>query len=262
MSDSFSRTSHRIAEWLLEFIRRTQVGPGGRLPSEHTVARATRAGRSSVREGFQLLVGRGLIDARPGKGYYLRPAPRRPQARTGTDGSRRGAAQDIEDVREARIVIEGACAALAAVRATPEDAARIEALLAGMEAKQSSGSEVYEDTLRFHLTVAEAAHNRTLHDILRVLIPRIAAHGAALASEIPDHGAIDLALHRELWAAIRSGHPGKARTAMERHIRDASSLYLLPYEWPAVGAGAGRPDAPAAAAPTYAVRTRLPRSRR
>lgn len=226
---------------MLRLIARKGLGPGDRLPSEHAIARSTGAGRSSVREAFQLLAGKGLIDAHPGKGYYLRSVPRGAQARPVRTAAGPGGAEDIEDVREARIVIEGACAALAATRATPADVARIDSFLCGMEAKQSCGADVYEDTLTLHLMIADAAHNRTLHDILRVLIPRIAAHGAALASEVPDHGPIDVALHRELWATIRSGSPTDARAAMERHIRDASSLYLLPYEWPALESRA-RPD--------------------
>ena len=176
-----------------------------------------------MREALQMLTGQRLIEVRPGKGYYLR----RPDMDAGkaTLG-----VEEIQDLTEARIVIEGACAALAASRATPADAARIENLLNAMETKAASASSVYRDALTLHLMIAEAAHNRTLSEMLRVIIPKIAAHGAEIAAEIPDHASVDAALHRELWAKIRTGDPAIARAAMEVHIRDAASLYVFPYE--------------------------------
>lgn len=127
-------------------------------------------------------------------------------------------------------MIEGACAALAASRMTPADAARIEAFLSAMETKAASASSIYLDALTLHLMIAEAAHNRTLSEILRTIIPKIGAYGAKIAAEIPDHAPVDAALHRELWEKIRTGDPDIARAAMEMHIRDAASLYRLPYE--------------------------------
>lgn len=228
MSDLYSappKASRHVAEWILRYIARKGVQPGDRLPSEHNLVRATRVGRSSVREAFQLLAGRGLLEARPGKGYFLRRA----EKRAGGSAAALGI-EEIQGLTEARIVIEGACAALAALRATSADVARIEAFLNTMEAKAASASSVYRDALKLHLMIAEAAHNHTLSEMLRVIIPKIAVHGAKIAAEIPDHAAVDAALHRELWAKIRTGDPEVARTTMEMHIRDAASLYRLPYE--------------------------------
>ena len=217
------KTSRQVAEWVLRYIAVKGLQPGDRLPSEHGIAGSTGAGRSSVREALQLLAGQRLIEVRPGKGYYLR----RPEEDAGkaTLGI-----EEIQDLTEARIVIEGACAALAASRATPADVAHIETFLNVMEAKAVSASSVYRDALTLHLMIAEAAHNRTLSETLRVIIPKIAAHGAEIAAEIPDHASVDAALHRELWVKIRTGDPAVARAAMEVHIRDAASLYVFPYE--------------------------------
>ncbi len=221
------RTTTQVARWVLRFIARESLQPGDRLPSEHDLARSTGAGRSSVREALQLLVGQGLVEVRPGKGYFLRRTEQ--GARDPTVEGALGM-EEIQDLTEARVAIEGACAALAALRATPADAARIEAFLSAMEAKASSASSVYLDALTLHLMIAEAAHNRTLSEILRVIIPKIGAYGAKIAAEIPDHAPMDAALHRELWEKIRTGDPDVARAAMEAHIRDAASLYRLPYE--------------------------------
>jgi DNA-binding FadR family transcriptional regulator len=181
-----------------------------------------------VREALQVLVGKELIEVRPGKGYFLR----RTDAICGSALVEAPGIEEIQDLTEARIVIEGACAAFAASRITPTDTVRIEAFLSEMETKAASASSIYLDALKLHLMIAEAAHNHTLNEILRVIIPRIGAYGAKIAAEIPDHAPVDAALHRELWEKIRTGDPDVARAAMEVHIRDAASLYRLPYESP------------------------------
>ena len=127
-------------------------------------------------------------------------------------------------------MIECACAALAAVRATAADVMKIEGLLAAMEARAPIEPTVYRETIRLHLMIADASHNRTLRKMLALIVPKLAAHGARLSAEIPDRARLDVALHKELWSQIRAGDPKVARAAMERHIRDAASLYLLTYE--------------------------------
>jgi GntR family transcriptional repressor for pyruvate dehydrogenase complex len=234
------KTSRQVAEWLLRHIAEKALQPGDRLPSEHDLARSTGTGRSSVREALQLLAGQGLLEARPGKGYFLC----RTEKNTGKPAAAEAPGiEEIQDLTEARIVIEGACAALAASRATPADVARIEAFLSAMEAKAASAASVYRDALTLHLMISEAAHNCTLSEMLRVIIPKIAAHGAEIAAEIPDHAAVDAALHRELWTKMRTGDPAVARAAMETHIRDAASLYRLPYESQTMQESVRRPSA-------------------
>jgi GntR family transcriptional repressor for pyruvate dehydrogenase complex len=226
--------SQQVAEWILRFVTEAGLAAGDRLPSEHDLTRRTGAGRSSVREALRLLVGRGIVEARAGRGYYLGPPGPRGADRPALPTQAALGMEEVQDLMEARIIIEGACAALAASRATPADVARIESLLGAMEAKAVAARSVHGDALTLHLMIAEAAHNRTLREMLGLIVPKIAAHGARAASEIPGQAAIEVAFHRELWAQIRRGDPDQARAAMERHIRDASSLYLLPYEWQAL----------------------------
>lgn len=191
------------------------------------MARLTEAGRSSVREALQLLVGQGLIEARPGKGYYLtareQPSRRAAKHSLGT--------AELQDLTEARLILECECAARAATGATPDDIARIEAHLEAMEAKAASSSSIYQDSITMHLMIAEASHNHTLKEMLKIILPRLAAHGAEVAAEIPNHAQLDVSLHKDLWAPIRARNPEAAREAMAVHIQQAMSLYMLPYEF-------------------------------
>jgi GntR family transcriptional repressor for pyruvate dehydrogenase complex len=234
--DSSKRVTGKVVDWIRAYIADQGLGCGDRLPSEHRIGQLTGASRASVREALHGLVGRGIIEARPGKGYYLTETEHAPTAEPGQPAL---GIDEIRDLTEARLVIECACAALAAVRATPADVARLEGLLEAMEAQAAVAPTVYRETIEVHLMIADASHNRTLREMLALIVPRLAAHGARLSVEIPDRARLDVALHKELWSSIRAGDPKAARAAMERHIRDAASLYLLTYESRLVGAEGG-----------------------
>jgi GntR family transcriptional repressor for pyruvate dehydrogenase complex len=224
-SENQSKVSQEIAGWILRYAADHQLCGGDRLPSEHHIAGVVGAGRTSVREAFQQLIGRGLVRARAGKGYYWQPAAQpasEPRASFGI--------QAIRELTEARLILECECAALAAVRATPDDIAHIDAFLNAMETRTTSGVELYEDAIDLHLMIVSAAHNATLSQMARVIIPSLAVLGAELAKEMPDRVELQVAHHRELWTTIRTGDPEAARTAMAIHIRDSASVYLLPYD--------------------------------
>jgi len=219
------RTSQCVADWLRGYIRTHDLRPGDRLPSEHRLVKVTGVGRSSVREGMHLLAGQGLIEAHAGKGYYVVHAPLRAKP------ARRTSAIELRELTEARLLLECECAALAALRATPEETASIDAFLDHMEAQVSSSPSIYLDSIKLHLMIGEAAHNRALSEMLKVILPRLAALGAETAAEIPNHAQVDVALHRDLWKSIRSRDPERARAAMATHIRYAESIYLMPHEF-------------------------------
>lgn len=69
---------HQLAELLGEQIRRGELEPGARLPSEPELSRAHRIGRPTVRQATELLVRKGLIERRRGSGTYVKAGP--PQA--------------------------------------------------------------------------------------------------------------------------------------------------------------------------------------
>lgn len=229
MSDMYPKVTkvpYEVVAWIVGYIADHHLRDGDRIPSEHQLCRLTGAGRSSVREALRLLVGKGQIEVRAGKGYYVRicdPSP--PSSSSVSLG-----VAEIRELTEARLLLECECAALAAVRHTSDDDTRIERSLDAMEVKARSGMDVYTDTIRLHLMIADAAHNGVLSEMMRVIMPRLAAHGAEIAKEIPDRAELDATLHRELWTEICSGNSERARTVMATHIRDSASLYRLPYE--------------------------------
>jgi GntR family transcriptional regulator len=62
----------RIADSLRQDIETGKLAGGDQLPTEQELAEAWGASRSTVREAIRLLATRGLVEARPGQGTFVR----------------------------------------------------------------------------------------------------------------------------------------------------------------------------------------------
>lgn len=196
---------------------------GARLPGERDLAVQYGVSRNTVREAIQRLAARGLLQSRHGTGVFVTE-----QLRTGVAspwGQLIGDHPALrDDILEFRRVLEGATAYFAALRAGPDDIARIRAELAALErsrATDDKAAEASADT-RLHEAIALASHNAMflhLHtSVLSVLREHITIHGTGLREQGDESSAMLLQQHRTLCDAICAGRPEEARTAMQGHI--------------------------------------------
>jgi GntR family transcriptional repressor for pyruvate dehydrogenase complex len=121
---------------------------------------------------------------------------------------------------EARIILEGNLAALAAERSKEEHHAALAEEVAEMFAAMDSPSDYLIHDVLFHRIVSQASGN-----------PILAALMETVTSSMYDkrrrtvERSIDLResaqMHRELYRAIRARDPIEARKLMEKHLRMA-----------------------------------------
>ena len=119
--------ARRIAGEIQEMIRRDSIPPGGRLPTEHTLARRFHVSRPIVREAIQGLKALGVVESRPKTG--LRVLPFDPTAHFDQIIPRIRTNEEREELYELRCLLEPAILRLAAQRATPAGLDRLERLL-------------------------------------------------------------------------------------------------------------------------------------
>ena len=218
-----------VVAGLQRLIDTGEVAVGGRLPSERDLASLLGVNRSSLREALRSLQAMGLVDIRHGIGVFVRG---RPAAGAGPGQPALaappapGSALDAEvllDVVEARRVIEGAVAALAAGRATGEALAGLEAMVAADEEALERGQGSVEADNRFHLELARAAGNRLFHAALEL------AYGVAAPQVGRFYGGAQaraaIGRHRRLIAALRAGDADGARTEMEAHLDEVTAAW-------------------------------------
>ncbi len=89
----------RLARRLAELVDRGAFRAGERLPSIRALARDLRVGVNTVREAYALLEDRGVVEARPQSGFYVRP--RLPDVPADPEISERSLRPRPVDIRDA-----------------------------------------------------------------------------------------------------------------------------------------------------------------
>jgi DNA-binding FadR family transcriptional regulator len=180
---------------------------GDRIPGEYDLSSRLQVSRPAVREAIRALSHIGVLEVRRGDGTYVRSAvDPRPLLR-------RVERATLRDVFELQHAYDVQAARLAARRRTPDDLARIGALLEDRDAAEGP-AEFGEADVRFHIGVAEASHNALLVEAFRYFQSRLRESLSAirLDRELPDAGP---AAHRAVVDAIAAGDPDAAGQAAE-----------------------------------------------
>jgi GntR family transcriptional repressor for pyruvate dehydrogenase complex len=217
--------SQVVAEQLLDLIEQGALAPGTRLPSETALKDQFGVGRSTIREALKALAVIGVIEVRHGDGaYVLEHAP--PQEHALETALRRAVTRDLLDARDA---MEVAIAGYAAERATEDDLERIRELVAVAEAKVSAGGTAVEEGARFHLLLAEAAHNEICREFIEMILYKLQERGVDL-SRAEGYANWEVEAHREVYDAVASGVGERARRAMARHLQDMRVISMSGWE--------------------------------
>ncbi|MFC7596549.1 FadR/GntR family transcriptional regulator [Terrabacter sp. GCM10028922] len=177
---------------------------GGELPEGHTLdvvamEHEMDVSRTVVRESLKVLKAKGLVDARPKRGTFIRP--RAEWRLLDPDVVRwqfedRSDSQFLDDLAEVRAIVEPASARLAAVRRDDSDIAAMQAALDQMALAAAGEGEAVTADLAFHRALLGATHNELLVRMEVVLGPGLAArdrlvHGAMSDDDpTPAHAAV------------------------------------------------------------------------
>jgi DNA-binding GntR family transcriptional regulator len=189
----------RVLASLRQEIIAGSLRPGDRLV-ERDLADRFGVSRVPVREAIRALVAEGFVHFE---------TPRRTVVRRLTP-------HDVQELFELREALEVYAAGLAAARATPEDLAQVEELLDRAAAATGAGdAEVITDVnSRLHDRIVAMAGNGLLTEALEPVAGRL-RWMTRRNEEWPQL----LVEHRELYEAIASGDPDRARTHALAHVR-------------------------------------------
>jgi GntR family transcriptional regulator, transcriptional repressor for pyruvate dehydrogenase complex len=220
-----------IANRLRAQIVSGELPPGSKLPGHRDLAAAHAVSVGSMREAISMLISNGLIETRAGQGTYVAASP--PDAgrpRAGVPLLR----QEVEELTEARRVIEVQLAALAAERATPEQVEALRRATERMEAASANPYEYPEADVDFHLVLAEAAGNRYLLQAMvdiRALLRQDMELGAEAAIRRFGDLRPSVESHRRLMEAIADGDRARAAEVADeivsRNQKFVLGLYAL-----------------------------------
>jgi DNA-binding FadR family transcriptional regulator len=207
------RLYRQIADQIAQLIASGEFLPGARLPAERELASSLGVSRASVREAIISLEMGGLVEVRVGSGIFVTAPVVRPAAAE-------DAGPGPFELLQARSVIEGEIAALAAATAAPPELDYLRGCVARMAAHIDDFAVREASDRDFHLGIAKATGNSSLELVVEGLWQQRAElwgrlqqhfHTAELARKtIRDHSAI--------LSAIAARDPEAARAAMHRHL--------------------------------------------
>lgn len=149
--------SRSILDALADYIARSGLDAGDRLPPEREIAQRLGVSRPLVREALSRWAALGVVETRNGRGTYLRAAI--------TPGSRHlvltigPERETLLHTLEIRRCLEPEAAALAAMRATPEQIDNLEALLTEIEAAYRTVGDAPAEDWAFHQALYQASGN-------------------------------------------------------------------------------------------------------
>ncbi len=211
------------ASQIVRAIRDGALKPGQRLPSERELASVFGVSRASVREGLRALEILGMVESRRGSGSYVTAT---------SELLSDEAIGDLEEgfdplhFLEAREVIEGEIAAIAAKRRNLDDLSAIRAAIHDMRSATDDSSlefSFHEADYRFHEHVAAATHNTSFVDVEKRLIWQRRRQAWQLAAErvvsAPGARSEIVEQHAAIQSAIEKGDGDAARRAMVAHMR-------------------------------------------
>jgi GntR family transcriptional regulator, transcriptional repressor for pyruvate dehydrogenase complex len=209
-----------VAQEIVSEITTRGLGSGSTLPPEREMLATYEVGRGTLRESLRFLEMQGVISIKPGPGGG--PIVNSPDSRDLAQTL--GLFLQLLETRfssivEARMVLEPAMAASAAVRIDPAHLEEMRLSVERMESRVGDDAYFLEENERFHEVIAWSSGN-SLFGLLITSLHWI-TDGTALGVDYPERRqkAVIVA-HRAIYEAIASGDPDTARAAMERHIRE------------------------------------------
>ena len=179
----------------------------------------------SVREAISMLVSAGLVETQAGRGTYVSSGSSAAGRRLDLVHSLPPGPlerAEVEELVEARELIEAQLAALAAERGMPQQIARLRACIEQMEVAAASPLAYPDADVEFHLALAEAAGNRYLLQTMldfRSLLRQDMELGAEAAIRRFGDLRVSVESHRQLVDAIEAGDVARARETAARIVR-------------------------------------------
>ncbi|HVM86266.1 MAG TPA: FadR/GntR family transcriptional regulator, partial [Candidatus Binatia bacterium] len=186
---------------MADFIARSGLKPGDRLPAEREFMEGLAVGRSTVREVIRQLQALGIVESRKGSGTYLLRSVSADTVHMplSFDATRlRDALLQTLDVRRG---LEAEASAIAALRRTDADLVKIEAKLEAMEAVHIEKGTAGPEDLAFHLAVYDATHNALFPQLLEQMREAFESFWES-PFDRTDFARRTFPYHRELYDAI------------------------------------------------------------
>lgn len=215
--------AEQVARQLLALVQSGNLKPGQQLPPERELAATLEVSRPSLREALRALSLLGVLRIRQGGGVYVSALD--PESLlaplhffVSLDTS------NLEDLFEAREIIESEITRIAANKIGPEELSRLRECVDFEASELQDEDRFIQSDVEFHQILFDSVDNAFLKRFATSL------HILGKASrEITGHipGVIEQSLddHRRILEAIEAGNADAAAAAMKKHLSNVRGAY-------------------------------------
>ena len=211
-------TAEAVVNYFKGHIKSGLLAPGEKLPSERELQGILEVSRFSLREGLARLSALGLLKISPGKGAFV-----------SEEASARSLenvlipmifSQDdkiLEDLMDARALIEGEAAAQAALRRSESDLIKLTDILDRSESELDNPAVFGRLDFNFHHELVRISDNRFYMLMIDALSDSVRSFLGVHALP-PENRKAAAGSHRQILAAIQDKNAEACRELTHRHI--------------------------------------------
>ncbi|MDX2368434.1 MAG: FadR/GntR family transcriptional regulator [Colwellia sp.] len=197
-----------IVDKIETLIDAGDYSPGSRLPPERELAERFEVSRPTIREAIIALEVRGKVEVKSSSGVYVLESLKQKHAKKQINAF---------EVTQARALVEGEVAAIAATTITQDELNSLNQTLIDMEA----GKDIEAADEEFHRIISGASRNEAM--ILSV--ENLWSLRSSSQEIINDYDTVcskdsskTIEEHRAIYLALKSADSTKARSAMHSHF--------------------------------------------
>lgn len=211
------RLYESAVEAIRQYIVKEQLRPGDPLPSERQMQQQLGISRAPVREALRVLQRVGMIEARQGKGLFVKEMNLRPMVDTFVSHLELLDGESFGHLLGLRYVIELGAAELAAKQRTADDLKAMSDILESMRQRMERQELIIDEDMGFHELLVQATHNPLLEQLYSCLTPFLVE--VRERRELTD---TELELcrrdHTAIFEAVQDRDPVRALSLMQEHM--------------------------------------------
>ncbi len=208
-------------ERIYQLIKDNNLRAGDRLPSERELSTLLGISRNSMREALRVLEMIGVIKVEHGSGMVIDTGKILDAVTRPLSFALMINREKINELFETRLIVETACASIAAERATQEEIDTLKNAYAKLLKYQHDRAKGIQIELSIHDLIAKATHNDVLQKIISSL-RQILRESREMS--VPSTGVTPATVEsqRQIIEAIAQHNPTVAREKMHEHLMAVS----------------------------------------
>jgi len=200
-----AKISERVAQQIKNAILKGTMKPGYKLPPERELVKHFQASRVSIREALKKVEASGLLKIKPGSGVFVSEVSSKPISDS-LSSILRMQRISINELTEARIILEPYIAKLAAEKITAEDLEKLENNIRETSKNVKSHGPSPAQNIEFHSLVAAATQNQVIALTMKTLLDVVKEMTLEITNNLQKRGEISrhaLAYHKKILKALR-----------------------------------------------------------